>query len=219
MSTIAAAAASHAQRSMFHPLQPALARLAYKPAKPGSPTAAARITEAATLTIRRYGPAILQYLCIVVKDSDDADDAFSRFAEGVWASIAGFRGEGSLKSWSYRIAWHAALRVLQDPYRRRRDLLNTSEASRLAADVRSTTSAALETLAAQRIERLRKELKPDEQTLIILRFDRGLSWREVAAVLDEEGAPIDEAALRKRFERLKKRLRDLAVAEGIVQGG
>jgi RNA polymerase sigma-70 factor (ECF subfamily) len=172
---------------------------------------------AAEVVIRRLGPPILQYLRVVLKDGDDADDAFSRFAEGVWSGIAGFARRGTVKSWSYRVAWHAALRVLRDPYRRRRELLATSEVGRLANEVRSTTSKkAAETVAAQRIERLRDELEPDEQTLLILRFDRGLSWREVAEVLDEEGTPIDEAALRKRFERLKRRLRELAGAEGLI---
>jgi RNA polymerase sigma-70 factor (ECF subfamily) len=54
--------------------------------------------------------------------------------------------------------------------------------------------------------------------MIILRFDRGLSWTEVAQVLAAGGAPVDEAALRKRFERLKKRLRELAIAEGLLDG-
>jgi RNA polymerase sigma-70 factor (ECF subfamily) len=180
--------------------------------------AAGEPSQAATLAIRQLGPQVLQYLRAVLRDGDDADDAFSRFAEGLWTSIANFRGEGSLKAWAYRIAWHAALRVAQDPYRRRRDLLQTTEASRLAAEIRSRTSIELEARAQERIERLRRELAPDEQTLIILRFDRGLSWREVAQVLEEEGSPVDEAALRKRFERLKQRLRERAVAEGLIEG-
>jgi RNA polymerase sigma-70 factor (ECF subfamily) len=174
--------------------------------------------DAASLAIRQLGPQVLQYLRAVLRDGDDADDAFSRFAEGLWTSIANFRGDGSLKAWAYRIAWHAALRVAQDPYRKRRDLLQTTAASRLAAEVRSRTSIELEARAQERIERLRRELAPEEQTLIILRFDRELSWREVAQVLEEEGSPVDEAALRKRFERLKQRLRERAVAEGLIEG-
>jgi RNA polymerase sigma-70 factor (ECF subfamily) len=175
--------------------------------------------EAASLAIRQLGPPVLQYLRAILRDSDDADDAFSRFAEGLWTSVGNFRGEGSFKAWAYRIAWHAALRVAQDPYRKRRDLLGSSDASRLAAEVRSRTSVEMEAKATERIERLRQELAPDEQTLIILRFDRDLSWREVAQVLEEEGSPVDEAALRKRFERLKQRLRERAVAEGLITKG
>jgi RNA polymerase sigma-70 factor (ECF subfamily) len=174
------------------------------------------LEEAASRTIRGLGPQVLAYLRAVLRDPDDADDAFSRFAESLWSSIGGFRREASLKSWAYRIAWHAALRIARDPYRRRRDLFATSQASKLAAEVRSLTSVAREARETERIEKLRQTLAPDEQTMIILRFDRGLSWREVAEILEEEGAPVDEAALRKRFERLKARLREQAIAEGLV---
>ncbi len=171
---------------------------------------------AAERVIRELGAQILRYLRAVADDPDDADDAFSRFAEGLWSSMPGFRRDCSVKAWAYRIAWHAALRVLQDPYRRRRDGLRTSQASRLADEVRSRTSLENEARLDERIERLRRELSPEERTLLVLRFDRGLPWREVARVLTDDGTPVEEPALRKRFERLKERLRRLAAAQGLA---
>jgi RNA polymerase sigma-70 factor (ECF subfamily) len=176
------------------------------------------VDEAASLALRTLGPAILGWLRAVVRDRDDADDAFARFAENLWASLSSFRHECSLKTWAYRLAWQAALRVLEDPYRRRRERLPTSEATRIADEVRSRTSLERDDVAARRVEKLKAALQPDEHTMIILRFDRGLSWTEVAEVLAAGGAPVDEAALRKRFERLKKKLRELAVAEGLLDG-
>ncbi len=64
---------------------------------------------------------------------------------------------------------------------------------------------------------------PDDQTLLMLRIDRGLSWRDLAlAISSEEGASSDEAIsinaarLRKRFEQIKQRLRELAVQQGVI---
>ena len=182
----------------------------------GALLARGAVDEAASLGIRALGPLILGYLRAVVRDRDDADDAFARFAENFWVSLSTFRGECSIKTWAYRLAWQAALRVLEDPYRRRREPLLTTEASRIAAVVRSQTSLERDDAAEARVERLRRALQPDEQTMIILRFDRDLSWSEVGQVLADGGVAVDEGALRKRFERLKKRLRELAVAEGLV---
>ena len=53
----------------------------------------------------------------------------------------------------------------------------------------------------------------DEQSLLTLRVDRGMSWAEIAHILDEGAG---EPALRKRFERVKRKLRDLAAAEGLL---
>src|SRR5258708_33516412 len=83
--------------------------------------------EAASLAIRRLGPLVLGYLRAVIRDRDDADDAFARFAENLWTSLPGFRRECSLKTWTHRLAWQAAPRILEDPDRRRRDVLPTTE--------------------------------------------------------------------------------------------
>jgi RNA polymerase sigma-70 factor, ECF subfamily len=184
----------------------------------GELLAAGAVDQAASLAIRRLGPQIFGYLRAVIRDRDEADDAFARFAESLWTSLRTFRRECSLKTWAHRLAWQSALRVLEDPYRRRRAVLETTEATRIAAEVRSQTSVEREAVDAARLDRLRQALQPDEQTMIILRFDRGLSWTEVGQVLADAGEPVDEAALRKRFERLKKRLRELAIAEGLLDG-
>jgi RNA polymerase sigma-70 factor (ECF subfamily) len=170
--------------------------------------------DAAAGTISAYGPQILAYLRTILQDGDDADDAFSRFAENLWRSIAKFRGECSFKTWSYKIAWHAALRITREPHRRRGERLATTEAGRLAEAVRSTGSWARSAMQ-DRLERVRDQLAPDEQTILILRFDRDLSWPEVAEVLAEAGTTIEEATLRKRFERLKQKLRKMALDEGL----
>jgi RNA polymerase sigma-70 factor (ECF subfamily) len=78
-------------------------------------------------------------------------------------------------------------------------------ASRLAQSIHSTSRASLEKDAA-RLARIRTQLTPEEETLLLLRIDRRLSWDEVADVLAEERRGPDPAALRKRFERLKTKI-------------
>ena len=70
---------------------------------------------------------------------------------------------------------------------------------------------------------LREQLEPDDQMLLVLRVDRGMEFRDIAVALAEADAPLDaetlerEAArLRKRFERVKERLRELARSEGLI---
>jgi RNA polymerase sigma-70 factor (ECF subfamily) len=174
-----------------------------------------RERDAAGLAIRELGPQILAYLAALLRNETDASEVFAQFAEDLWKGLPQFRGEASLRGWAYRIAWHAAARYARDPFRQRGRRLETQEASVLAAEVLSTVGD--DAWRLDRMAELRAQLAPDEQTLLILRVNRGLPWREVALVLAEDGVgPTSEAALRKRFERLKEKLGKAARDAGLL---
>jgi RNA polymerase sigma-70 factor (ECF subfamily) len=170
---------------------------------------------AATAAIEGYGAAVFGYLRSLL-DEDDARDAYAQWSEDLWRGLAGFRREASLRAWSYRLAWHAACRLRRDPFRARGARLPTSAASRLAASVAASTVATGSRRAG--LDRLRAQLPPEDRTLLTLRLDRELEWEEVAAVLAADGDPVTAATVRKRFERLKERLRELARDEGLLDG-
>jgi RNA polymerase sigma-70 factor (ECF subfamily) len=161
---------------------------------------------AASLAVRGYGPSILGYLRSVVRDETAAADAFSQFCEFLWKQLHQYRGEAAFSTWLYHLAWGAVRRQLEDPYQRRGRRLETSELHALAQQVLSSTTRILDEAEA-RLEALRAQLTPEEQTLLILRVDRDLAWRDIAVVLGGS-----EPALRKRYERLKEKVRRLAAA-------
>jgi RNA polymerase sigma-70 factor (ECF subfamily) len=164
---------------------------------------------AATLLINHFGPRIHGYLRAVLRDEDLADDVFQAWAENAWKGLPSRRPEANLKAWTYRVAWNAATRTFRDGYQRRRERFATSMASRLAESIALASRAASMARKQDRLERLRAELSPEEQSLLTLKLDRGLSWEEVAEVMAEEGAAPNETALRKRFQRLRERLAKL----------
>jgi RNA polymerase sigma-70 factor, ECF subfamily len=179
-----------------------------------------QLAEAATEALKGYGPEILGYLTSVLRDRTAANDVFAEFSEDLWTGIAGFRKQSSFRTWAYKLAWNAAQQFWRDPFRRHVRRLATSEYSLLADRLRASSLRRDSHAAADRLASLRESLKPDEQTLLILRVDRGLSWKEIANVFAEaEEEPPDPAALRKRFERLKERLLRLAKKEGFIDSG
>jgi len=177
--------------------------------------AAGDLRGAATLAIRGYGPKVLGYLRSILRDDNDAADAFSSFAEDLWRGIGSYRGEASFKTWAYKLAWCAAMHVRSDAYRRLGRRLESSEASALAADIR-TQSALRGEVQRHGLDRLRATLTPEEQTLLFLRLDLQLGWNEVAEVLSAGGTPVAPAAVRKRFERLKAELARLVAEQGLL---
>jgi RNA polymerase sigma-70 factor (ECF subfamily) len=161
--------------------------------------------EAATEAIRALGPAVLRYLGTLLRVEADAHDAFSCWAEAVWSGLPKFRGEASLRTWAFRLAYREALAVVHHAWRRRVRPFATGEASRLAATLR--------TASAVRVERRRRKLDAaiarlttEQQTLLSLRVDQGLSWEEIAGVLSTGPRRADPKTLAKRYERLKVQL-------------
>ena len=175
-----------------------------------------RRDEAATRLIRALGPEVLGYLRAVLHDGADAGDAFSQFAECVWRGLPTFRGDSSLRTWCYGIAWRCVMSLKRDPRHRRGERLGSTLASQLAGHIFATTAVERERQAGA-LEKLRARLNPEEQTLLTLRIDRRLAWDEVADVLEQASPPRpDVAVLRKRFERLKVKLAHAARDEGLV---
>jgi RNA polymerase sigma-70 factor, ECF subfamily len=167
--------------------------------------------------VRGYGPEILGYLAALARDEDRAHDVFSQCCEDLWRGLPGFRRDASARTWVYKLAWNAWLRHERDAFRRRGQRLVTAQMSRLAAEVRSTTALHLRTETKDAVARLREQLTPDEQSLLILRVDRALTWSEIASVMSgPEGEEVDAQALAKRFERVKAKLRQMAEDAGLL---
>jgi RNA polymerase sigma-70 factor, ECF subfamily len=169
---------------------------------------AGNVNGAATQALLALGPEILRFLRSVLRDEEDAADAFSHFAERFWRGLASFRGQSSLRTWAYRIAHHSALSLRSDAWHRRGQRFAPGEASQLAETIRTRTAVRVERQRTQ-LDKLREALSPDDQALLALRLDRGFSWEEVADVLSAEGQHVQPVTLMKRFERIKKRLTEM----------
>ncbi|MGO9837374.1 MAG: sigma-70 family RNA polymerase sigma factor, partial [Polyangiaceae bacterium] len=132
----------------------------------------------------------------------------------------------TLRTWAYTLARHASFRHLRGVRRRRAEspLSEASVAEKVAQGVRTATRPWLQTRTKDRFAQIRETLPPEDQMLLLLRVDQGLSWGELARVLGEGEAPSDEglkreaAKLRKRFQALKEKLVEIAKREGLMDG-
>lgn len=180
---------------------------------------------ATTHTLELYGEEIGGYLAAFMRNEGHAGDVFSQWCEDVWRGLPAFRWTSTLRTWSYTLARNAAHRFRRSPANRTSNNLPldvSSRVTKLVQGVRDSTALYLKTQVKDRMRALREELTEEDQTLLILRVDRRLDWTEVATVMLEAADPDPAevkrkaAALRKRFERVKKRLRELAEAEGLL---
>jgi RNA polymerase sigma-70 factor (ECF subfamily) len=170
---------------------------------------------AATLVIRAYAAPVLRFLRTLLRDEEDAGDAFSHVAEGIWRGLPSFRGTSSLRTWVFRIARNAATNLLDEAWRRRGRRFETGEASALAEELRTKTVVRVER-QRDALEKLRASLSADEQALLTLRIEQQLAWAEIAEILAAEGEAVSADTVQKRFERLKERLARLARSQGLL---
>lgn len=165
--------------------------------------------------VEKLGPSVHGYLRTLLP-GDDADEAYLEFQENVLKGLPGFRWECPLRAWVHRVAFHSASRIWRRPGRRLEDPL-PSRPSRLGPGSGGPPPGMSGRHAGLAL--LRRSLSVEDQTLLTLRVDRELEWEEIAVVLGEEGdgaGTVHSAALRKRYERLTRRLREEARRHGLI---
>lgn len=176
-----------------------------------------------TLALERYGPEIFGVLAARMRSSADAADAFSLFAENLWRGLPGFQWRCSLRAWAHRVARNAGVRWATDGARSPGRNLSMEQGGvfEIVDHVRSSTLAHLRTEVKSEVRRLREALSYTDQMLLILRVDKALEWHDIAAALAEQDLDPDalkrEAArLRKRFQLITEKLRELARERGLL---
>ncbi|HEY4242178.1 MAG TPA: sigma-70 family RNA polymerase sigma factor [Kofleriaceae bacterium] len=179
-----------------------------------------RAAEAATDALRMYGPEIYALFASVHRNEQDAGEVFSLYCELLWRGLTGFEGRALFRTWIYTIAWNASSRFRSQQRARREELSPDSQLARLAEQVRVSTMSRLRLEQRTKIQVLRETLPVEDQMLLILRVERELEWTELVRVMspdaDVDAATLtrESARLRKRFQAVKERLRELVRAAG-----
>ncbi len=180
-------------------------------------------THAVRLTIDALGPEVLGFLFARQTSRAEAEDAFSLACERLWRGFEQFNWGCSLRSWFYRLARNAAIDVLRQRgavARRAVPLSQAPELRELADKIRTATPSHLGSARMTQVMALREQLSEEDRELLTLRFERGMSWAEIAEVVSgpvaPEGQQRETARLRKRAQLARDRLQKLAREQGLL---
>jgi RNA polymerase sigma-70 factor (ECF subfamily) len=183
---------------------------------------------AVTSLLRGYGPELFGFLMAIHQSEVDAGDSFSDLAEALWRGLPGFAWESSVRTWAYAIARNVSRVRKRDAARRGRRVANVvgSSLEGLVHQVRTETISILRGEKRSRLQALRDSLSEADRMLLVLRIDRDLAWNDVARVIgvadgetaaSEADLARDAARLRKRYQAIRDRLRELAKREGLLE--
>lgn len=159
---------------------------------------------AAAALVRGYGPELVPFVASLLRSSDDdLSEAFAMTCEDIVRGLPRFRWASSARTWVYLLARHAAFRFRRSDRRRNKRVTLPGELHDIAVEVRTTTVHYLRTAVKDRFARAREQLPEEERTIMLLRVDQQLGWRDIARILADE--ELDDEALRKREQSLRKR--------------
>ncbi len=154
---------------------------------------------------REHGAALGRLCMAMLGNQGEAEETAQEALIAAHAAMASYRGEGTVRAWLCGIARKLCARRIEMRVRRERRL-------RLVHDADADAGLPdLEVETRRRARRLRdalEELKPTERDAVLLRYEAGLSYEEIASACG-----IDEAAARKRTSRALGRLREVLKGE------
>ncbi|WP_224372090.1 RNA polymerase sigma factor [Hyalangium versicolor] len=175
---------------------------------------------AAAIALEGYGAEIRKVMKVTLRNESRVDDAFSAFSENLLTSLPGFRWESSFRTWIYGVARNTCLHSFRAPDAREQPLPEEALEKQPMIE-RTVTQPWLRTEVKSRFKALQERLTPHEQRILSLRVESGLSWTEVARAMAGRELPPAElekraAVLRQQFQRIKARLRLLAIDEELL---
>jgi RNA polymerase sigma-70 factor (ECF subfamily) len=143
--------------------------------------------EACAELVRDHYQAVYRFLAHLTRNVDQAEDLTQETFATAWQKIATFQGRASLATWLHRIAY-AKFIDAHRAERRTAGMIERFTSPILAvADPLDTLIAGDE---AQRLYQALHRLEAPERALLVLHYLQGLSYREMASVLDEPAGTV-----------------------------
>ena len=166
------------------------------------------------LLVRKYQHKVAKLVSRYVRDRREVEDVTQEAFIKAYRAIGGFRGESAFYTWLYRIAVNTAKNYLESQSRRPpgsdmeiegAELIESGEGLR---DQATPERQMLTNEIATTVHRVLELLPPDLRTAITLREIEGMSYEEIAEVMDCPIGTVRSRIFRAR-EAIDRELRPL----------
>ncbi len=158
--------------------------------------------------VRRYQNKVFGLAYRMLGIREEAEDLAQDIFIKAFQSLNGFKGESRFSTWLYRIATNRCLNRLKEERRRNPGLFSsllTPDSVLSTKDDPSSPHLRLEKKALQELVQSRiKELKGEHRLILVLRDIQGLSYEDIAVVLN-----LEIGTVRSRLHRARMELKGL----------
>ena len=144
-------------------------------------------SEAYAELVRSHYQAVYRFLLHMIRDVHRAEDLTQETFATAWERVMTFEGRSTLATWLHRIAYTKFI-DLQRSERRGAALLERASNPALAPVDPMETAMAVD--EARYLYQALDELDPDDRTLLVLHYLQGLSYGEMALVLEKPSGTV-----------------------------
>lgn len=162
--------------------------------------------------VRDYKDPLMNICYGYLKDADDAEDLTQEVFAEVYKTISNFKEEAALFTWIYRIAVSRSL----DELKKRRSLKRAAyfekrirseeadlEVNQTASDLSNPEEDLVQKQQQIFIKNCLDELPETQRTAFVLSQQEGLSYKEIAVVMEKSLSSIESLVHRSK-QNLKK---------------
>lgn len=167
--------------------------------------------EALAILMRAYGTAVYRYCRQMVGDEHLAEEVHQMTFVQAHEGLLRFGRRSSLRTWLFGIARHRCLDLLKMDRRRRRRFEPIEGAPDLPEPGGSVEDRLAGESRARALEGCLRLLAPRARTAVLLRFQQGLSYPEIAR-LSNEKAPALQVRVARALPVLRRCLEEKGMA-------
>ena len=172
-------------------------------------------TEAFERLVRTYENKIYHLALRMCGSADEAADIAQEAFLAAWRGLPSFRGEAGFATWLYRLTSNAAIDYLRRQKKQRGDMSLDDE--ELGLDAVDSGPSPQETAEGSELRSAVaagfNQLSEGHRQVLVLREIQGLSYEEIASVLE-----LDIGTVKSRISRARSSLRKILLENGNLSG-
>ena len=172
-------------------------------------------TEAFERLVRTYENKIYHLALRMCGSADEAADIAQEAFLAAWRGLPSFRGEAGFATWLYRLTSNAAIDYLRRQKNQRGDMALDDE--ELGLDAVDSGPGPQETAEGSELRSAvaagLNQLSEGHRQVLVLREIQGLSYEEIASVLE-----LDIGTVKSRISRARSSLRKILLENGNLSG-
>ena len=152
----------------------------------------------------RYSTKIFHKCLSIIKDREASKDCTHDIMVKIFMNLAKFQGRSAFSLWVHSITYNFCMDYLSKQKRRGISDFSDIEFEQVSDDDEALETKLLQDLKLTQLEVVFEKLNADDKILLLMRYQDGLSVRDIA-----ESLGVGESAIKMRLKRSRDRLGDL----------